>query len=253
MLLGKRQDAHAIASDLWNKNPTLFRAYSIAIQSSSSSFEEIVGQVPEYCRSNPEVACALAFVASGAGNLEQAEHWCRIGIENDKDNWPDLRAFLAQTLLQRLVGNKTSPVNLGEVSAANRRAFSGGDSTLHRGIEYRYRNSRTLPTGGVAYQSRSCPPVSRSGRPRLPWISTGPSRSHQKTPVQNTFVRCLLTMQATTPMRMPWQVPSVHRRASPSFLSTSLTYWNGGRESMRRSPTCERRSRHHSPRPSFLL
>ena len=62
-------------------------------------------------------------MASGAGNLEQAEHWCRIAIENDKDNWPDLRAFLAQTLLQRLVGNKTSPVNLGEVNSTNRRTF----------------------------------------------------------------------------------------------------------------------------------
>ena len=123
MLLGKRQDAYTIASDLWKKNPTLFRAYSIAIQSSSSSFDEIVQQVPEYCRSNAEVACALAFVSSAAGNLEQAEHWYRIALENDKENWPDLRAFLAQTLLQRLVGNKTSPVNLGEINSSNRRVF----------------------------------------------------------------------------------------------------------------------------------
>ncbi len=106
LLLDKRQRAALLAQRALKKNRRNCAAYGVLVRVTpgSRSTEELAQTVPKACRSKPPVALALAEAARRQGSIADAARWLRVAVANDKEGTPELKAALADTLLELASG-----------------------------------------------------------------------------------------------------------------------------------------------------
>ncbi|KYK33744.1 MAG: hypothetical protein AYK18_14685 [Theionarchaea archaeon DG-70] len=110
LLLHQLDKAKTHATEVIEKNPANTRAYSIIIQASSEdeNLEDIISKVPEPYRCNPEAAYAISHLARKRENLTESKKWLEIAVENDKNNWPDLKGSLGERLLELVMKDQST-------------------------------------------------------------------------------------------------------------------------------------------------
>jgi len=130
LLLAQRAEAVETARSLIDRNPANYNAYSVLIQASDQPLDRIVEDLPQFCRTNPEVASAIGFTARKHGDLEVAETWLRIAIQHDDERHPDIKGTLGEVIVNRFTGDAVSPVRIGQVTEEIRQQLEFAISLL---------------------------------------------------------------------------------------------------------------------------
>jgi len=104
LLTGQLEKAQEYAKKALEKNPANSYAHSVIIQLSSENedLRDIIEKVPEHYRKLPDVAYAIAHIARKKGLLIQAIKWFKTGVDNNRENNPDLEGALGSTILELL-------------------------------------------------------------------------------------------------------------------------------------------------------
>jgi len=100
LILRQLEEAKTYANKAIAKNPASIRAHSIIIQASSEdeNLRDIISEAEPYT-SEPEVAYVISELARRRGYLVESRKWLEIAVENDKNDWPDLKGSLGERLL----------------------------------------------------------------------------------------------------------------------------------------------------------
>jgi tetratricopeptide (TPR) repeat protein len=109
MLVGQLDEAKRYAFKVLEKNPSNSYAHSIVVQVSSEyeNLQDIVNKIPEPYRNMSDVAYAIAHIARKKGLLIEAIKWFKTGVDNDKENNPDLEGALGSTILELLTEDRS--------------------------------------------------------------------------------------------------------------------------------------------------
>ena len=107
LFLQKFEEVVKTARKVIKENPANTQAYSLLIQglSSSITFEEILLQVPDSIKDDPEVSMALGFVAYKKDEYDQAISWNEKAIDK-KGDLIEAKTTLANILLDSVIHNK---------------------------------------------------------------------------------------------------------------------------------------------------
>lgn len=107
LMLEDNENAARYASQALARNPSNGKAYATLVHTLDESlpFETLVETVPEAYRRLPEAANALANLARSKGLMPEAEQWCRLAIEQDRENWADPHGVLGEILMQRALAD----------------------------------------------------------------------------------------------------------------------------------------------------
>lgn len=105
LLLNQKEKAREYAKMALEKNPASSHAYSILAQtfSDEEKLEDIITQIPDHCRTTPEVAHTLGHLARRRGNFAEARKWLEIAIENNIGDLSDFEAELGEVLLESVM------------------------------------------------------------------------------------------------------------------------------------------------------
>ncbi len=120
LLLGENSQATELAQKVLDRNSTNGQARSILIQTSALTLTEVIAAVPNFARSDPQVAFAIATVCRRNNDLQNAEEWYRVASTNDKDGDPELKAAVGQVILEQIWVNKIAPAAVGSPGEADR-------------------------------------------------------------------------------------------------------------------------------------
>lgn len=102
LLCGDKEKSRFLALEVLAKNFTNPQAHSILIQ---IGFEEDIRQVPSYLKEDQNIAYALGNHYYKQGNLNEAEKWLELSIENEIENILEVRPFLALILLENVLSD----------------------------------------------------------------------------------------------------------------------------------------------------
>lgn len=144
LLLDDAVNAANSARQALRLNPGNAKAYATLIRALDPSlpFEAALEAVPEPYRKLPEPAMAIATLARQKGMLAEAETWCRLAIEQDRENWADPYGVLGELLMQQaladgpiLAGFRTSPMRRGQLEGAVEAFTQAWDRVSETGIK----------------------------------------------------------------------------------------------------------------------
>ena len=116
LLLEQRAEAAETARSLIARNSANYNAYSVLIQASDQPLDRIIEELPEYCRTNAEVALAIGFTARRRGDLESAETWLRAALQYDDVGQPDIKGVLGEVILNRVTSDLASPIRVRQLT-----------------------------------------------------------------------------------------------------------------------------------------
>lgn len=127
LILDDVVNAEVSARQALRLNPGNAKAYATLIRALDPNlpFAAALEAVPEAYRKLPEAAMALATLARQKGMLPEAERWCRLAIEHERENWADPHGVLGELLMQQaltdgpiLPGFRTSPMKREQLESA---------------------------------------------------------------------------------------------------------------------------------------
>ena len=103
LLLGETEYAADYAKQTRKKNPsnTDARVILIGISAEEEPLDEVIAEVPEYLRNEPQIAHAISKLAMQRGNFEAAKRWGEIMVE--QGNAPDFKAAFATILIKQVL------------------------------------------------------------------------------------------------------------------------------------------------------
>ena len=101
--LGEMENAADYAKQTLEKNPANINAHVVRIHISSKEepLEKIIAQVPDYLHETPEIAHTFSDIAKKHGDLEEAQKWSEVTVEQDED--PGFKASLATILIEQVL------------------------------------------------------------------------------------------------------------------------------------------------------
>ena len=93
------------AKQTLKKNHANINAHVVLILVSSKEelLEKIIAQIPDYLHETPEIAHAFSHTAKEQGDLEEAQKWREITVEQDGD--PGFKASLATILIEQVLAD----------------------------------------------------------------------------------------------------------------------------------------------------
>ncbi len=129
-LLEEPSKAAELAQAVLNKNQTNSQARAILIHTSSASLSDTIAALPDFARSDSQVAFSIASRSQREQDLKQAEEWYRIALENDREQQPDVRAALGQIILERVWENKVVSTAVGSPTESDRKRLVEAEELL---------------------------------------------------------------------------------------------------------------------------
>ena len=108
LLLGQLEEAECYTRQALKKNPANSRAHAMMVEIGSykEDLHHAIETVPEPYRSLPEVAYALSFLARKEQKFNEAEKWLKVAIENDKEDLPDFKGALGETIVESVISDE---------------------------------------------------------------------------------------------------------------------------------------------------